>query len=144
MTYPGYAAGPPVDPSRGYYGHLDPEPPPAPRVARRSRLKTGVRLWFAVVVGGLVMFGVRSLLAGVDDPTVGDCVHATADSGYDVVDCGTAEAQFRILGAEKGRWTAAEVQAATGLCAAFPTTVAYVWEAGYRSNTGTVYCAGPL
>jgi hypothetical protein len=129
---------------RGYYGHLDPAPPPDPRGTRKSRLKAGVRIWFAVVVGGVVMFGVRSFLAGLDDPAVGDCVRATVDSGYELVDCGTAEAQFRVVGEVEGDWTAAEVQADPGLCAAFPAAEVYLWERGYKSESGTVYCGERL
>jgi hypothetical protein len=91
-------------------------------------------------VGGLVMFGVRSLLAGLDDPAVGDCARGTADGGYEIVDCGTAEAQVRVVGEADGYWTAAEVRADPGLCAAFPSADAFLWEPGYRSEAGTLYC----
>jgi hypothetical protein len=142
MTYPGYAAGPAVPPDRGFYGHLDPAPPaPAARPNRKNGpVSFGKRL-LAVVVGAIGVFVVRSLLAGVDDPSVGDCARTTADSGYELVDCGTAEAQYRVVGEEEGYWTADEVRAASGLCTAFPATDAYLWEPGYRSESGTLYCA---
>ena len=145
MTQPGSPAGPPVDPSRGYYGHLDPEPPaPAARGKRTSRPASFGKRLVVVIVGALAVFVGRSLLAGMDDPAVGDCARATADSGYELVDCGTADAQFRVVGEEEGYWTAEEVRAATGLCAAFPATDAYLWEPGYRSESGNLYCAEQL
>jgi hypothetical protein len=142
MSHHGHAVGAAVPPDRGFYGHLEPAPPvPAGRPKRQNRPFSFVKRLVVVVVGALGVFVVRSLLAGVDDPSVGDCARATADSGYELVDCGTAEAQYRVVGEEEGYWTADEVRAATGLCAAFPATDAYLWEPGYRSESGTLYCA---
>ena len=142
---PVHHPGAPVYQPRGFYGHLDPEPPPpAIRVSRRSRLGSFATRLVAVVVGALVVFAVRSYLAGLDDPAVGDCVNATASATFHLVECGTAEAQFRIVGEEEGSRTRAEFETATDLCAGFPGPGVSLWEPGYRSESGTVYCAQQL
>jgi hypothetical protein len=85
-----------------------------------------------------------SIVSSLDDPEVGDCVKTTGDTGFEVVDCGTDEAQFRIVGVEKDEQTEVEFQADTEACTAFPSASVTLWNPGTKTMYGTVYCAEDL
>ena len=144
MTYPGHAGGAAASPDRGFYGHLDPAPPvPAVRPRRQKRPLTRKRGALAVLIV-CAGFGVPGLVAGLDDPAVGDCVTADGSTSFELVECDTAEAQYRIVGAEDDLRSKEDFDAGTDVCAAFPTTGISLWEPIPRSLGGTVYCAEPI
>ena len=140
MTHPGSDVQP-LGPRPNGYGFLGPEPAAAPGRGKKGRLGSAALRLLVVIAAGLAALVVRIVLAGLDDPAVGDCAKATGSTAFEIVECGTAEAQFRIVGVEEGTRTAAEIEAATDLCAGFPRAGIYLWEPGYKSAPGTVYCA---
>jgi hypothetical protein len=94
------------------------------------------------VLGSELVVG--SLVTAADDPEVGDCVHLKGEADFDVVDCGSSDAQYRIEGIEPESETQVEFTNDADACAAFPTAEIVLWIPGYRTTDGTVYCAGPV
>ena len=106
MSQPRYVR-PPVPRTSGSYetrqsdGVAAPEArPPTKRRLRRLALRT-----LMVTAAGTVGLVAVSVVSSLNDPAVGDCVRTTGASGFEVVDCGSNEAQFRIVGVEGGSRT---------------------------------------
>ena len=142
MTYPQYDVRLPDSP----YGAWGPEAPAAAAArppASRGFRWVGTRL-LVLITGGMVAIVVRSFLYGLDDPAVGDCAMATGATRFELVDCVSPEAQFRIVGEEEAHWTEAEFTADPGVCAGFATWDVALWNPIERTEYGKVYCAEQL
>jgi hypothetical protein len=65
----------------------------------------------------------------------------------EVVDCGSSDADYRIVGIEDEKQTEDEFMADEDSCAEFADlgVEAAFWEStGFISDKGTVYCVGPV
>jgi hypothetical protein len=117
--------------------------PPAPQPEQKSRgkklLAIGGPIAAAAVVGVASMTG----LFGAGDPEVGDCVKATGTDTWDVVDCDSQEAQWKVVGEDEKQITYPEFQHSSEICSAFPTAEYSLWV-GPDGMQGTVYCAEPV
>jgi hypothetical protein len=84
-------------------------------------------------------------LVGFADPEVGDCVQMAGDTDtdVDVVDCGSAEAEYRIVGIEGDERTYPAFLADPGTCADFASTEVALWIGELETEPGTVLCAEP-
>jgi hypothetical protein len=82
-------------------------------------------------------------LAGTGEPLVGDCITTTDDLSFDVVDCGSAETEYKIVGVQDGTQSQEEYMADPDTCSAFPDTEYAAWYGAERGQ-GTVYCAGSV
>jgi len=148
MTYPGSDAQAPG---------AQPAPAPAPwtppqngpQGSPEAPSKSGAKKWLPIaggVVGlGVVATGVFGFLgAGTSD--VGDCIKTTSDTDYETVDCGSADAEFEIVGIDEQEMTYADFAAAPAedLCADFADKTEYVLWEGVETETGTIYCAAPV
>jgi hypothetical protein len=105
------------------------------RSTPRKWLAAATTLVAIVVVGGRV-FG----LFGGGDPGVGDCVQMKGQTSFDVVDCASSKAQYKIVGIEKKKQTYGDFQTDDGICSGFPKAEAALWT-GEQTGKGTVYCA---
>ncbi|CCG04259.1 exported protein of unknown function [Blastococcus saxobsidens DD2] len=92
----------------------------------------------AVVVLGVAAF---ALLGG--DPEVGDCLRNAAGDQVEVVDCGSAEAEVRVVGVDERELDYAEFLAEM-VCADFPEATNAVWVGDDQAEPGTVLCAEPV
>jgi hypothetical protein len=108
--------------------------------------RTGAKKWLSIG-GSLVGAGVIAAgglgLFGAGDPEVGDCVQLTGETTFDVVDCGTAHAEYTIVGVEKEKLTEADLQdriADDSVCADFPNWEIALWNGDVVTEPGTVYC----
>ncbi len=138
---PGYA-GPPLGPDGqplppGAY------PPPGgfqPQVAEQPKKgfqlkKFLTSIGIAIVV---IVLGIMWRTGVFDSPSmkVGDCVQQTGSDSVKVVDCGSADAQYKVLGIkEKQSQSAGRL----GACNDWPDTTSIYWE-GRNTASGTVYC----
>lgn len=113
--------------------------------------KSGNKKWLAIA-GGVLVVGVGAAYTltggfGIGAPKVGDCVQELADYAMEVVDCGSSDADYEIVGIEGEKQTEDEFMADENTCAEFADAgvEAAFWEsAGFISDKGTVYCAGPV
>ena len=134
MTHPGTDAPPPVQPA-----------------AEAPVEKSGAKKWLSLA-GTVVVAGVGGayLLTGgfgIGDPKVGDCIQELADFEMEVVECGSSEADYKIVGIEGEKQTEDEFMADPASCAEFADkgVEAAFWQAaGMVTEKGTVYCAGPV
>jgi hypothetical protein len=117
--------------------------PPQPEAAPKSRAKKVMAIGGPIV--GAAVVGVASLTGffGVSDPEVGDCVKQSGAESWDVVDCGSDEAQYKVVGQDEKQLTYPEFQSSSDICSSFATAEYSLWI-GPDGNLGTVYCAEPL
>jgi hypothetical protein len=138
-----------------------PEPGPAPDGADQSYSPAGLPFGGDTappqpskakkvlrVAGPLVVAGVAGAswlgLGGGGVPEVGDCGKPSGDDSFEVVDCGSDEAQFRVVGVEDEKMTQAEYEVDTTACTGFPTAEQILWVGDEFGLDGTVLCAGPV
>jgi hypothetical protein len=112
--------------------------------AKRSVKRFAIRI-ILFVAAGTALLGVRSVVSGLDDPDVGDCVQTSAGTTFEVVDCETDQAEYRIVGAEEDSMTEAEFAKNDAACQSFPTSSVVLWDPDEDTlSHGTVYCAEQL
>ncbi|SFL39187.1 LppU/SCO3897 family protein [Geodermatophilus ruber] len=116
---------------------------PAEGAPAPKRAKKWLRVAVPVVVAGVVGTGVLGNALGLGDPEVGDCVQMQGTTDFEVVDCGSAEAEYRIVGIEDEEQTYPDFMADVDTCADFPATEAALWIGGMETEPGTVFCAEP-
>ena len=112
--------------------------------------KSGAKKWASlagtvVVVGGVAAYNLTGGF-GIGDPEVGDCVQMTSDTEFEAVDCGAAEAEYKIVGIDGQEMTYPDFEAAPmeDICADFATTVVPLWIGGMEPEPGTIYCGAAL
>jgi hypothetical protein len=145
MTQTGPDVQPPAQPGQPYqqWGPgQQPATPPTPAPAKSNVKKWASLAGTVVVVGGVAAVRLTGGF-GLGDPSVGDCIQESSDS-FDVVDCDSSDAQYKIVGIEKDEQTFEEASAnADSLCLAFPETTYVSWY-GDEGGDGKVYCAGDI
>lgn len=123
---------------------------PAARTGTRRRpLRLALAALLAIVVALGVRFGIGEL-SGDDVPAVGDCMNAAADANdMGVVDCGSEDAAFRVVGND-GAWVWQDFEAAAnaggeGICEEHPqhSTALFVGEGDEPDSEGEVVCLEP-
>ena len=107
----------------------------------QSTIKKVARVGVPLVAAGVAAASWFGLGGG--EPEVGDCGKASGDSSFDVVDCDSDEALFRIVGIEEDKMTQPEYEADTTACAGFPTADSVLWVGDQFGLDGTVLCAEP-
>jgi hypothetical protein len=137
MTEPGHPAAPAATPPPYAPGipTADPAAGPAP-----SKAKKWLGVAGTVVFGGVAAASWYGLGA---TPEVGDCVTADGADSFEVVDCGSGEAQHRVVGIEEEEMSYDAYMADETLCAEHETTMMVLWV-GEDGSDGTVLCAEPV
>jgi hypothetical protein len=132
-------------------------PPPPPPVPATPAPKKKRRVWLIVtlsvvavlillVVGGV--FLVMNVLRE-EVPQVGECLNEASPEDMEVVDCGSAEAAWNVVGSD-GTWTRGDFDAAAqgDVCQEFPETQQALWvteSPTVDSGTeGEVICLAPI
>ena len=146
MTYTDWNAGAPgQQPGQpGVPGQpgLPGQPPVPPQPAQKSGVKKLLAIGGPILVAGVV--GVRVLgLFGGGDPEVGDCVKESGEQSWDVVDCDSGEAQYKVVGVEEDQQTYPEFESDPDTCTGFPEAEFFMWI-GPDGSLGNVYCAKTL
>jgi hypothetical protein len=134
--YPGSEVQPPAQPAV--------QPPVEPEK------KSGAKKWLSVA-GTVAVVGIGAAYSltggfGIGDPEVGDCVQMTSDTDFDVVDCGAAEAEYKIVGIDEDEMTYPDFEdavAADTACAEFRTWEVALWIGDLETEPGTIYCSAP-
>lgn len=108
--------------------------------------KKGVAKWVpiagSVAVAGVLGVGSLTGWFGIGDPSVGDCVQLTGETDFSVVDCGSDEAEYRIVGIQAERQTYPTFLDDPASCREFATTEVALWQGSdTMTEEGTVYCA---
>lgn len=116
------------------------EAPKKERPAWQKRLP----LVAGAIVVALVVALFRNGVFGGGAPEVGDCVQASGSDGYEVVDCDSSDAQFRIFGTDDDM-TEVEFTTDPDTCLeaaqeAGATDGRALWY-GETGETGQVFCA---
>lgn len=106
--------------------------------------------WFGIA-GGVVVAGAVGASAlglfGGGSSEVGDCIKTTSETDYETVDCGSDEAQFKIVGIDDQEMTYKDFEdaAVEDICVDFFDETEYaLWEGETVTEPGTIYCAGPV
>lgn len=105
---------------------------PAPETPAET---SGAKKWLPVPGSGAVAValaaGAMTGWFGIGAPQVGDCVQELADAQMEVVDCGSADADYKIVGIEGEKLTEDDFMADPETCAEFdPVEIqAAFWEA---------------
>ena len=139
-------AGPQPDPTQQQPGPWAPPqqpgawtPPQQPATTAGGPTKW-LRIGVPVAVAGVV--GVGSVI-GFAEPEMGDCVQMQAQTSFDVVDCGSDEAEYRIVGVEDEEQNYPDFMADPDTCLDFASTEVALWIGDLETEPGTVYCAEP-
>lgn len=129
------------------FGQPGQQPWGAPGQPEQPKKKSAAARLIPVVAGIVVVvvvgFLVRGFLGG-GAPEVGDCVNASGSDGYEVVDCSSDDAQYRIFGTDDDM-TEAEFNADPDTCQSAATASnitdgVSLWY-GSSGDTGKVFCA---
>lgn len=99
-----------------------------------------------LVVAGAVGAGALGLFGG-GASEVGDCITTTSETDYETVDCGSDDAQFKIIGIDDQEMTYKDFEDAPveDICVDFADETEYaLWEGDMVTEPGTIYCAGPV
>jgi hypothetical protein len=138
--------GPDVQPPGQPYQQWGPDQqqlatPPVPAPAGKSKGKKIASIAGAVA-GGL---GAWRLTGGfADDPGVGDCVQMQGETSFDVVDCSSADAQYKIVGKDEKKQSYESFQADDSVCSGFAEAEAAFWTEDAIGADGTTWCAVPV
>jgi hypothetical protein len=115
--------------------------PAAP--ARKSGAKKWLRAGGSLVVAAVIGIGSSTGWFGINDPKVGDCVHTKGQTDFEVVDCGSSDAQYKVVGIDKKERTYPEMMEDPTVCQAFQS-----WEValfiGSETDKSKIYCAEPV
>jgi hypothetical protein len=144
MTQTGPDVQPPAQPGQPYQqwgpDQQQPATPPAP--AKSNVKKWGSIAGAVVVAGGLAAFRLTGGF-GAGDPSVGDCVQMQGETDFEVVDCTSADAEYKVVGIDEKEQTFADSQNDPETCAKFPEWEVALWIGDTITEPGTTYCAVP-
>ncbi len=145
--------GPGYDPAAQYPAPQHPAPQhPAPQGATppAGQGTSSKKKWLGIA-GGVVVAGAVGATAlglfGGGSSEVGDCIKTTSETDYETVDCGSDEAQFKIVGIDDQEMTYKDFEEAPveDICVDFVDQTEYaLWEGDMVTEPGTIYCAGPV
>jgi hypothetical protein len=116
----------------------------APVPAEKKGLKKVLPIVGSVAAAGIVAAGWFTGGFGFGEPKVGDCVQTVGETEFEVVDCGSGEAENRIIGIEKSEVTYEEFMADDSLCASFEKTEYVLWTGTVETEPGKVWCTEPV
>jgi hypothetical protein len=111
--------------------------------------KSSAKKW-ASLAGTVAVVGIGGAYAltggfGIGDPKIDDCVQMKGESDFEVVDCGSGDAEYKIVGIESEKLTEADFMADPASCSEFEGVEAAFWASGSMiTEKGTVYCAAPV
>jgi hypothetical protein len=129
---PGQPWGPPPGSGAQGFGQLDPQ---------KQRSRRWLTLLGPVLVALVVVLSLIQFLGG-GDPEAGDCIQQSGGSDFETVDCGSDEAEYRIVGTDADMTGVTFDLTDPGeLCVDFPETTAVFWYGSSNESDGTVYCA---
>jgi hypothetical protein len=118
-------------------------PGPAPQPARRGGAGRAIVILVVVlvVVGGLIGAGIYLNRDAANKAKVGDCVAQQGSDDLKVVECGSADADFKVVGRVEDK---TQTEASLGACDAFVDQGAEqaYWE-GEPGKKGLVLCLAP-
>jgi hypothetical protein len=119
-----------------------PETPAPP--AEKKGMKKVLPVVGSVAAAGIIGAGALTGGFGFGDPEVGDCVQTVGEADFEVVDCGSGEAESRVVGIEDRKVDYAEFMADDTLCSSFEKTEYVLWTGELETEPGTVYCTEPV
>jgi hypothetical protein len=135
MTHPEYpAVGQPGTPAGAS---------PAPQAEPEK--KSSTKKW-ASLAGTVLVVGVGAAYTltggfGLGDPKVNDCVHLKGETDFEVVDCGSDDADAKVIGIEDEKLTEDEFMDDAASCAEFEDAEGALWsQSGMITEKGKVYC----
>ena len=122
---------------------------PAPQAEPEK--KSGAKKW-AGLAGTVAVVGVGAAYSltggfGIGDPKVDDCVQMRGETDFEVVDCGSAEAEYKIVGIHDEELTFPDFEAAAAVdevCQEFQTWEVALWIGDMETEPGTIYCSEPV
>ena len=107
------------------------------KASRMKRILTSVGIALVVIVVSVLW---RSGVFDSASMKAGDCVQKTGEDSVKVVACGTADAQYTVLGVVEKQ---SRYSAQAGVCKAWADTTTIYWE-GRNNSSGTIYCLKKL
>jgi hypothetical protein len=144
MTHPGPQYPEPGQPGTPQGAWAAPQD--APQAAPEK--KSGAKKW-ASLAGTVVVAGVGGAYAltggfGIGDPKVNDCVQMKGETDFDVVDCDSDQAEYKIVGIHDEELTYPDMLEDPSVCSAFQTWEVALWIGDMETEPGTIYCSEPV
>jgi hypothetical protein len=145
------AAQPPAGqpyPGQQPWGAAQP-PAGAPAFGQPQQPEKPKRKWLPIVggiVALIVVLGGLSTFLGGGEPEVGDCLHEESGSEYKTVDCGSADAQYKVEGKDRDM-TYQELGDAVNddsACSGVANWTVALWIGQDEAKDGHVYCASDV
>ena len=147
MTHPGSdtAAGQPGTPEAPWTPPQSGQPYQPQGEEKKGSARKWVSLAGTVVVAGVGGAYYLTGGFGIGDPKVDDCVHLKSAEDWEVVDCGSGNADAKVVGIESEKLTEDEFMADPASCAEFATAEGALWfQNGMITEKGTVYCIAAI
>ena len=121
------------------------EATPQAEPAKKSNTKKWASLAGTVVVVGAGAAYTLTGGFGIGDPAVNDCIHMKGETDFEVVDCGSDDADAKVVGIEDEKLTEDEFMADPESCADFADAEGAIWSvSGMITEKGTVYCVAAV
>ena len=140
MTNPGSEFPAPGQPGPNDGGWATPQAEPA----KKSNKKWASLAGTVVVVGAGAAYTLTGGF-GIGDPDLNDCIHMKGETDFEVVDCGSGDADGKVVGIEDEKLTEDEFMADPDSCADFATAEGALWSvSGMITEKGTVYCVAAV
>ena len=144
MSHPGPDVQPPAprQPEGAWLPPQDAAQPESPKKSNRTKVLSAVG---TVAVVGIGAAYTLTGGFGIGAPKVDDCVHLVGENDYELVDCDSSDADYKVVGIEGEKLTEADFRNAADTCVDFADAEYAFWESARMiTEKGTVYCAGPL
>jgi hypothetical protein len=148
MSHPGPDVQPPA-PQQPEGAWVPPQGAPQAQPRPEPQQRSNRTKWLSAA-GTVAVVGIGAAYTltggfGIGAPKVDDCVHLVGDNDYELVDCDSSDADYKVVGIENAKLTESEFMNDADSCLTFADAEYAFWEsAGMITEKGTVYCAGPL
>jgi hypothetical protein len=108
----------------------------------QPKKKSQAKSWIAAIIVLAVIAGIGWFIgqSSPDRAVVGDCVKQTGDNSVKVVDCGSGDAQYKVVGRVEDK---SAISASLSACREFKDTDKTYWY-GEQGKNGTVLCLADL
>ncbi len=107
-----------------------------PKLTRKQKTTNTVALVVIVLIFGTVFYFARNNAANAG---VGDCVKESGSNGLKQVDCGSAEARYKVVGKVKDK---SQSEATFSTCGEFAGTSDVYWQKS--GSESFVLCLAPV
>jgi hypothetical protein len=142
MTYPGSDVQPGRQPGAAWT-------PPQGAPEAQPEKKGGATKWLSIAGAVVVAGGIAAVrFVGFDggETEVGDCIQASGETEYQVVDCDSSDAEYKVVGIDDATMTYSDFESddLEDVCVKYPATEYVLWNGEVLTEAGTIFCTEPV